>query len=579
MAKIYSDDEIQRLSENQCVLRVSRRQLVLTLEFRQAIYDKWVISPTLSTIRSMLEANGFNMADIGKNFVGNMRNNFKEYGRPKRSRGSAHDAEGVVYGRPGTETFIETTYNEGTTHDQRQAVPSIPPEVAESLQANPYVSEVASDGIELSDKFFSLAAIFSGTPVDDILEVFLITPSLLTAMQKNSISERLGKTVPMRWGEMGTHEGTLLEYEILRRREAALARAVSDGYGRIREILSQARPPEKKKVCLLLDALPKDPANEFTKAGILKRIGMSRTSYYMYVGKEDFGTSEMTKLERDKKDSADVRMVFEYKGFRKGYRQVYMLFPRLTGRKLGLKRIRRLMKSGGMDCGVRGPNPARRRAAALEARTVKPNLLRRRFRLHRPNKVRVTDVTALVYDGGKKCYGSALMDPVTGRLIAFAISENEGLELAMETLRLSDSHPCEDGGIFHSDQGVLYKTPDFQKEVLARGLSQSMSKKGNCWDNATQESFFGHFKDECDYHGCKTVDDLKKKIAEYTDYYNNERGMWERCRMTPVEYEGYLLGMDDGEFGGYLEKEEERYKEMKERAAELAKKRYGTLGV
>ena len=322
MAKIYSDEEIQRLSENPCVLRVSRHQLVLTLEFRQAIYDKWVISPTLSTIRSILEANGFNMADIGKNFVGNMRNNFKEYGQPKRSRGSAHDAEGDVYERSGTETFIETIYTESTTHDQKQVVPSIPPEVAESLRANPYVSEVASDGIELNDKFFSLAASFSGIPVDDILEVFLITPSLLTVIQKTSISERLSKTVPMRWGEVDTHEGTLLEYEILRRREAALVRAVSDGYEKIRETISRARPSEKKKICLLLDALPKDPANEFTKVEILKRIGMSRTSYYMYVGKEDFGTSEMTKLERDKKDSADVRMVFEYKGFRKGNKTV-----------------------------------------------------------------------------------------------------------------------------------------------------------------------------------------------------------------------------------------------------------------
>ena len=126
---------------------------------------------------------------------------------------------------------------------------------------------------------------------------------------------------------------------------------------------------------------------------------------------------------------------------------------------------------------------------------------------------------------------------------------------------------------------MLYKTPDFQDEVRARGLNQSMSKKGNCWDNATQESFFGHFKDECDYQACKTVEELEEIVAEYSDYYNNERGMWEKNRMTPAEYEEYLLSMDDAEFGRYLEKEEERYKEMKERAAELAKKRYGTLGV
>ena len=97
-----------------------------------------------------------------------------------------------------------------------------------------------------------------------------------------------------------------------------------------------------------------------------------------------------------------------------------------------------------------------------------------------------------------------------------------------------------------------------------------MSKKGNCWDNATQESFFGHFKDECIYASCKDIVELKKMVAEYEYYYNNERGMWDRGRMTPVEYETYLLSMNEDEFAKYLAQEEEKYQEMKEKAAELA---------
>ena len=106
-----------------------------------------------------------------------------------------------------------------------------------------------------------------------------------------------------------------------------------------------------------------------------------------------------------------------------------------------------------------------------------------------------------------------------------------------------------------------------------------MSKKGNCWDNATQESFFGHFKDECDYASCADIGELKKLVEEYSWYYNNERGMWDKGRMTPAEYEEYLLGLDEGQFGMYLAAEEKKYNEMKEKAADLAKKRYGTLGV
>lgn len=653
MAKIYSDEEIEQLSKNPCVLHVSRHQMSLTLEFRQVIYEEWVISPTYSTIKRVLEANGFNTAELGANFVRNIGTVFNRAGKPKFARSPRYDAEATAYGKSCEASPMVSSSVKNTMKDQKQIrealvstgkfirsgrgiwfapdfeknlreaypeksikqsleeagidpkcvgysrikrlersfresgadtppdpkAPDIPPMIAESLLTNPYVSEVTADGITLSESFFALAAILAELPVDEILDVFLITPSAMTVIQKASVSERLRETEPMRWSGMRKQEGTLLEAEVLCRRETALVKAVSAGYDKIRGILSHARPSEKKKICQLLDSLPRDPANEFTKREILKSIGMSKTSYYMYVGKEDFGTADAARLEQDEKDVSDVRLVFEYKGFRKGYRQVYMLFPRLMGRKLGLKKIRRLMKIGGMACGVRGANPARRSAAVREERAVKPNLLRRRFRLHRPNRVRVTDVTVLVYGGGMKGYGSALMDPVTARLIAFVISESEGLELAIETLRQSDNHPCEDGGIFHSDQGVLYKTSDFQKEVLARGLNQSMSKKGNCWDNASQESFFGHFKDECSYQDCEAIEELKKRVAEYTDYYNNERGMWEKCRMTPVEYEEYLLNMDDEEFGRYLEKEEERYKKMKEHAVRLAKKRYGTLGV
>ena len=80
----------------------------------------------------------------------------------------------------------------------------------------------------------------------------------------------------------------------------------------------------------------------------------------------------------------------------------------------------------------------------------------------------------------------------------------------------------------------------------------------------------GHFKDECHYSKCKTFEELQKSIAEYGDYYNNERGMWDKGRMTPIEYEKYLTDMDDETFSGYLAEEEKKYIEMKEKAAQKA---------
>lgn len=96
---------------------------------------------------------------------------------------------------------------------------------------------------------------------------------------------------------------------------------------------------------------------------------------------------------------------------------------------------------------------------------MRPNLLQRRFRLYRPNEVRLTDVTHLLYGDGCKAYGSALLDPVTSKLVAFLVSEHNDLELALATLRQSDLHPCVSGGLYHSDQGTVYLSGAFQQEV------------------------------------------------------------------------------------------------------------------
>ena len=203
------------------------------------------------------------------------------------------------------------------------------------------------------------------------------------------------------------------------------------------------------------------------------------------------------------------------------------------------------------------------------------------FRLHRPNEVRLTDVTVIECTNDFKAYGSALMDPVTGVLVAFEVSENNNLDLALETLRKADKHPCQDGGIFHSDQGTLYLAPTFQAEVESLGYQQSMSKRGNCWDNAPQESFFGHFKDECrdKYELCGSIDELRKVAEDYAFYYNNERGQWCRNHMTPLEYEAYLISLSDEEFSAYMKKETRKYENMKEEAKLKAIERFKTLGV
>ncbi len=100
-----------------------------------------------------------------------------------------------------------------------------------------------------------------------------------------------------------------------------------------------------------------------------------------------------------------------------------------------------------------------------------------------------------------------------------------------------------EGAYIHSDQGSHYTSPTYQKLVKKLNLGQSMSRRGNCWDNAPQESFFGHLKDEAYIKPCASFNELKQEIKKYMTYYNynHYRYQWNLKKMTPVGYRNHLL--------------------------------------
>ena len=345
---------------------------------------------------------------------------------------------------------------------------------------------------------------------------------------------------------------------------------VEKGFLQIGDIVSSLNVLQKKSLCLWLRDLPPDQGRKYSVRKILSLMKISRASYYAILKNGTYGQSVVQRNAQDEQDAELIRTVMEYKGFAKGSRQIYMMMPALTGKRMGLKKDTPYYENV-------QPHIVDSEGSAFQAhgwsgteKNVRPNLLQRRFRLYRPNEVRLTDVTHLLYGDGCKAYGSALLDPVTSKLVAFLVSEHNDLELALATLRQSDLHPCVSGGLYHSDQGTVYLSGAFQQEVSKRGYTQSMSKRGNCQDNAPQESFFGHFKDECPYSECKDIEELRELVARYAEYYNYERRMWDKGRMTPVEYEQYLLAMNEAEFSLYIAKEEEKYQQMKEKAAQRA---------
>ncbi|MDR2278205.1 MAG: IS3 family transposase [Vagococcus sp.] len=200
---------------------------------------------------------------------------------------------------------------------------------------------------------------------------------------------------------------------------------------------------------------------------------------------------------------------------------------------MNLKKIRRLMKKFNHVCPIRKANPYRRMAKALATSNHHPNLLNRQFNPAIPRKIFLTDITYLHYQN-KYAYLSTIKDSCTKEIVAYRISPNLKLNFVLETLE--DLIPYltkaeEPTALIHSDQGCHYTANGFQSRVKELGLIQSMSRRGNCWDNAPKESFYGHMKDELNLNNCLTYEDVVAEIDDYMDYYNNYRGQWTLNRM------------------------------------------------
>jgi transposase InsO family protein len=272
-------------------------------------------------------------------------------------------------------------------------------------------------------------------------------------------------------------------------------------------------------------------------------IEVSRSGYYNYFSsKSHERRNQRDALDEKAKDK--ILEAYNFKGRKKGARQIKMTLEGQYNITYNLKRIRRIMKKYEIICPIRKANPYRRMMKATREHTVLPNLLNRNFKQNIVGKVLLTDITYLFYGNGKKAYLSTIKDGSTNEILAYNLSDSLKLDIATDTilkLEKNRSVKLAKDAFIHSDQGAHYTSPIFQKLVKKYNLKQSMSRRGNCWDNAPQESFFGHFKDEAFIKVCATLEELRREVAEYMDYYNNFRYQWELKKMTPVQYRNYLL--------------------------------------
>ena len=215
------------------------------------------------------------------------------------------------------------------------------------------------------------------------------------------------------------------------------------------------------------------------------------------------------------------------------------------GIRMNHKKIIRLMRKYGLKCPVRQANPYRRMAKALQTNSVSANHVNREFRSHGPRKILLTDITYIRLRD-RFVYLSVIKDAFTMQVLAYQLSESLEVDFVLETVKqLMRNHlySLDARTIIHSDQGCHYTSVAFRELIKNAQLRQSMSRKGNCWDNAPQESFFGHMKDELRPYikTWNTFQDVQERIVDWMEYYNNDRYQTTLQWMSPNEYYHYII--------------------------------------
>ncbi|WOA63392.1 IS3 family transposase [Bacillus mycoides] len=276
---------------------------------------------------------------------------------------------------------------------------------------------------------------------------------------------------------------------------------------------------------------------------LCKVAGVSRSGYYNYFSI----SSQEQRKQKNNQDEIVKEIILKALRFRnrkKGARQIKMTLVGHFQVVYNLKRIRRIMKKYEIVCPIRKANPYKRMLKASKEHRVVPNQLNREFKQNTPGKTLLTDITYLVYGKNKRAYLSTILDGSTNEILAYHVSEQMTLDLVTTTLHKLKRNKrirLTEGAYIHSDQGAHYTSPTYQKLVKKLKLGQSMSRRGNCWDNAPQESFFGHLKDEAHIKPCESFTELKQEIKKYMTYYNHYRYQWNLKKMTPVGYRNHLL--------------------------------------
>lgn len=229
-----------------------------------------------------------------------------------------------------------------------------------------------------------------------------------------------------------------------------------------------------------------------------------------------------------------IKEIFKIRNGIYGYRRITMEINRTFKKQYNPKRIRRLMIEMRLKSHIRRSNGYSTKTSYVN---IEENILNREFSAEKPNDKWVTDITHMAYGFGNKAYLSAIKDLYDGSIIAYQVSRNNDNPLVMKTLEAAvESHPNA-RPLIHSDRGSQYTSKEYRYLTTEAGMTRSMSRVGNCIDNAPIESFFSHFKcEKYDLKNYHTFEELEKDIDEYIKFYNEERYQEKLNSLAPLEF-------------------------------------------
>lgn len=282
------------------------------------------------------------------------------------------------------------------------------------------------------------------------------------------------------------------------------------------------------------------PENLLTIKELCALAGVSRSGYYKWIKTPSVPSN------KELQDELDFQIILEaynFRGYAKGVMSIHMRLLHI-GIRMNHKKIRRLMHKYGLKCPIRKANPYRRMAKAMKTNAVADNQLKRQFKAYGPRTVFLTDITYIPF-AGEFLYLSVIIDAYTEQVMSYVLSESLEVDFVLLTVEeLFEKHSASINAtaMIHSDQGCHYTSTSFRELICNYGLRQSMSRRGNCWDNAPQESFFGHMKDELQMksRAWQSFFEVQSAIDDWMDYYNNDRYKTGLGKLSPNEFYKYI---------------------------------------